>query len=201
MTNIIIGIDFDNTIVCYHDVFHKVAVERGLIPVTFSKNKEAIRDYLRKIDNEDAWTQMQGQVYGKEMDGAKAFPGVYLFFEKMRSENIKTVIISHKTKYPYLGPKYDLHQAATDWIQNSDLTVEDAFFLQTKEEKIAKIAACGCTHFIDDLPEILLHNAFPVNTRQMLFSPENDAKSMHKNMLVFYHWNQLIDYFVETVNA
>ncbi len=41
-----IGIDFDNTIACYDGVFHKAAIERGLIPDDLDSSKNAVRDYL-----------------------------------------------------------------------------------------------------------------------------------------------------------
>ena len=44
-----IGIDFDNTIVCYGKVFHKVAVEKGLIPEDMSPSKNNVREHLRRI--------------------------------------------------------------------------------------------------------------------------------------------------------
>ena len=43
-----IGIDFDNTIVSYDDLFHKIATEQKLIPENFPHSKLLIRDYLRK---------------------------------------------------------------------------------------------------------------------------------------------------------
>jgi hypothetical protein len=42
-----IGIDFDNTIVCYDEVFGRVAVEQGLVPPHAATSKTAIRDHLR----------------------------------------------------------------------------------------------------------------------------------------------------------
>ena len=44
-----IGIDFDNTIVCYDKVFHKVAIEKGLIPEDIPPSKNNVRDHLRRI--------------------------------------------------------------------------------------------------------------------------------------------------------
>ena len=35
----LIGVDFDNTIVCYDGLFHRVAVEQGLIPQKFPRVK------------------------------------------------------------------------------------------------------------------------------------------------------------------
>src|SRR3989338_3052680 len=146
MTQHVIGIDFDNTIVCYDDVFHLVAVERQLIPSRFPRKKEKIRNYLRMIDREDAWTEMQGYVYGRKMSLAKPFPGVIDFFKMVRQRNIPIYIISHKTRHPYLGPQYDLHQAAQEWIDRMQLNQSDVFFLESKKSKIEKIAECQCTH-------------------------------------------------------
>ena len=53
-----IGVDFDNTIVCYDQVFHQVALEQGLIPPTLPVSKGGVRDHLRSVNNEDAWTAM-----------------------------------------------------------------------------------------------------------------------------------------------
>ena len=58
----IIGLDFDNTIVSYDSLFHKVSVEQNLINEIFEVNKIKIRDYLRSVNKEDAWTEMQGYV-------------------------------------------------------------------------------------------------------------------------------------------
>ena len=50
--NLRVGIDFDNTIVCYDEIFHRVALERELIPRDTPKNKESVRDYLRQVGKE-----------------------------------------------------------------------------------------------------------------------------------------------------
>ena len=67
-----IGIDFDNTIVSYDALFHKVAREQGVVPPNTPANKLAVRDYLRQIGKEDLWTEMQGYVYGERMDEVRA---------------------------------------------------------------------------------------------------------------------------------
>ena len=175
----LIGLDFDNTIVSYDALFHKVAVEQALVPVDLPKSKLAVRDYLRKIDNETAWTEMQGYVYGTKMGDAAAYQGVIEFIKFARDKGISMAIVSHKTKYPFIGPKYDLHEAARSWVENilkSGVTnlidPDHVFFELTKEEKIARIADIGCDYFIDDLPEILLMPGFPKNAKGILFDPE-----------------------------
>src|SRR5262249_32927807 len=108
----IVGVDFDNTIVCYDNLFHSAARERNLIPSDIPRNKTAIRDFLRKNGQEDQWTELQGYVYGDGMRDAEAFHGVAAFFTECKAAGIVTYIISHKTRYPFLGPKYDLHESS-----------------------------------------------------------------------------------------
>ncbi len=175
----LIGLDFDNTIVSYDALFYKVAIEREMVPATTAVNKVAVRNYLRGIDKEDEWTEMQGYVYGKRMNEALPYPGAIEFMSLAKQLGHHLLIISHKTKYPFLGEKYDLHLSAKEWIKNhlwvdgkplfSDL---DYFFEVTKEDKINRITDCECDIFIDDLPEILLNESFPMNTDRILFDPE-----------------------------
>ena len=76
----IIGVDFDNTIVCYDEMFHKTAVEMGAAPADLEPSKEAVRNYLRECDQEHIWTEMQGYVYGVKIRESAPFSGVIDFF-------------------------------------------------------------------------------------------------------------------------
>jgi hypothetical protein len=176
-----IGVDFDNTIICYDKVFHSVAIEKGLIPVDLPPSKGGVRDYLRDAGREDEWTELQGYVYGTRLSDAMLYKGVPEFFRFCKSNNISVFVISHKTKYPYMGPKYDLHRSAHDWMEDqfffdSDrigLAEGNVFFELTKQEKINRIIQLECTHFIDDLPEFLNDTAFPQKTKKILFDPHD----------------------------
>jgi hypothetical protein len=176
-----IGVDFDNTIVCYDALFHRVAREKHLIPADVPVNKSDVRNYLRRVGNEDAWTEMQGYVYGARMAEAAPFPGVIEFFQSCRAAGIRLSIISHKTKHPFLGERYDLHAAATKWLEQEGfldparlgLPRESVFFELTKQAKLERIAALNCTHFIDDLPEFLAESAFSANALRILFDSNN----------------------------
>src|SRR5262249_19597851 len=112
-----IGIDFDNTIVSYDSVFHRVALEQGLIAPAVPATKAAVRQALRDQGREEDWIAMQGYVYGARMLDAEPFPGVLAFFRRAVAEGRDLAIISHKTSHPYRGPRYDLHQAAHDWLE------------------------------------------------------------------------------------
>ena len=198
-----IGIDFDNTIVSYDALFHKVALEQGLVPPETPVNKVAVRDHLRRIGQEDRWTEMQGYVYGARMDEALAYEGVIDFIRRAGTLGHQVIIISHKTRHPFLGPQYDLHTAARSWIEHhllwngqALLPDERIFFELTKQEKLARIAACGCDSFIDDLPEILLADGFPNQTARLLFDPEGHHGAFAADGLpVFRDWQQLIRHF------
>ena len=174
-----LGIDFDNTIVCYDDVFHREAQQRGLIPSAIPPTKTAVRDYLRSVDQEDAWTELQGYVYGPGISGATAFPGLHDALVAIHQRGIELCIVSHKTRFPVLGPRYDLHHAARGWLAeqqllgNHDIGLrqENVFFAETKQGKLDRIAQNGCTHFVDDLLEFLTEPGFPVNVQRILFDP------------------------------
>ena len=60
---------------------------------------------------------MQGYVYGARIDEAEIFPDVIRVMQRIRDAGHSLAIISHKTKYPYLGQQYDLHAAAHGWIK------------------------------------------------------------------------------------
>jgi transketolase len=177
--HMIIGIDFDNTVVCYDQVFRKVAFERGAIPESTPASKNAVRDYLRRVGREDLWTELQGYVYGARMEEACPFPGVFDFFDSCRVKGHSVFIISHRTRYPYLGEKYDLHKAARDWIATNGfhdphqiaLPRDNVFFETTKQDKLVRIIEKACTHFVDDLPEFLEDPGFPNTVQRILFDP------------------------------
>ena len=196
-----IGLDFDNTIVRYDDVFHRVALERGLIPADLPATKGSVRDYLRRAGREDAWTEMQGYVYGPRMKDAAMFPGVFDFLQFCRSREVITFIISHKTQKPYLGPEYDLHQAARDWIEaqgfydpaRGGLARDHVYFELTKDAKLKRIAATGCSAFIDDLPEFLAEPTFPAGVRKVLFNP-SDASNALSDQTPVRSWAEATDF-------
>ena len=198
-----IGVDFDNTLVCYDQVFHRAALEKGLIEPELPANKGAVRDYLRACDREDDWTELQGYVYGCAIQTAEPFPGAIEFFKNCKAVGIPTQIVSHKTRHPYKGEQYDLHQAARGWLNGqgfldpaiTGLSDEDAWFELTKESKLQRIGLQGCTHFIDDLPEFLAEPNFPEGVKRILFDPnDKHADGQFRRMT---SWQQIADYILD----
>jgi len=178
-----VGVDFDNTIVRYDSLFHRACFEKGLIPESVPKIKAEVRSYLCRIGREDTWTEMQGEVYGRRMSEAEPFPGVIEFFRACREAGVKLSIISHKTRYPYAGERYDFHEAALRWLEENrffdpsqiGLSRDQVYFELSKADKIARIAAAGCDLYIDDLPEILSDPTFPQAVQRVLFDPAEVA--------------------------
>ena len=72
----IIGFDFDNTIINYTKSFIYLSRKKKLVPEKNNKNKISIRNYLRKNNIEDEWTILQGEVYGKNIMRAEIYVGV-----------------------------------------------------------------------------------------------------------------------------
>jgi len=177
-----IGIDFDNTIVCYDAAFHRAARERGWIPADVTPTKDGVRNWLRAAGREDDWTELQGYIYGARMDLAAPFPGVCDFLRAAAEAGCAVDIVSHKTRHPYRGEKYDLHQAALGWLEAEGFFDDHTLRLNrsnvhlelTKDGKLARIGALSCDTFIDDLPELLGEPGFPADTSRVLFDP-NDA--------------------------
>jgi hypothetical protein len=181
MNDFILGLDFDNTIVTYDGVFHRVAREKGLIPANIGRSKDEVRDYLRSVGREDDWTSLQGEIYGARMELAAIYEGGTETIRGLSASGMKLRIISHKTKFPFLGPRYDLHEAARGFLVQQGmigarpaiLQPSDVFFELTIEDKLARIEAEKCAIFLDDLPEILNHPKFPKNVRRLLFDPQD----------------------------
>jgi hypothetical protein len=199
-----LGIDFDNTLVCYDEVFHRVAVEQGLVPADTTRTKDAVRDRLRAAGREEAWTELQGHVYGARLREAPAFPGALAFVAEALRRDVHVAIVSHKTRYPYRGPAVDLHAAARDWLAHQGcfdaarigLADDRVFFRETKEQKLEQIAAIGCSHFIDDLPEILLADGFPGFTEKLLFAPAGaPALASGSAMICMRSWAEIRAHF------
>ncbi|HEY4254758.1 MAG TPA: hypothetical protein VGM34_00235 [Chlamydiales bacterium] len=188
-----IGIDFDNTIVCYDDVFYKAALEQKLIPLELPPSKTSIRDYFRSAGKEDDWTRLQGYVYGTRMDLAHPFSGIDRFFKACHENKIKISIVSHKTRHPYMGPKYDLHAAAREWLLKQPFFNQEIslFFELTLLEKLDRIRQLQCDFFIDDLPELLSEPKFPEKTRKILFDPANFYQANTK-WQTLTSWDQML---------
>jgi thiamine kinase-like enzyme len=168
----VIGVDFDNTLVSYDELFERLAHERGLATST---GKKAIRDKIRQLpDGDIEWQELQGIAYGPRMSEAKLIEGVPEFFAACRQRDIPVHIISHKTEFSNYDPtRTNLRQAALQWMKAHGLPAAE--FGSTRAEKIAAIMRFGCTTFVDDLEETFLEPDFPAGVEKILFAPHGHA--------------------------
>jgi len=177
-----IGVDFDNTLACYDGVFHAIAMERGLIPTGLPSDKTSVRDYLRAQGQDPVFTELQGYVYGPGMQRVSPYPGARHVLRGLAAAGHDVFLISHKTRAPFVGPAYDLHEWAWRFLaQHALIDAPDAPFRSadicfelTREAKLARIAQRQCDVFLDDLPEVLAAPGFPPAARGILFDPEHN---------------------------
>ena len=192
----LLGLDFDNTLVRYDNLFHQLALEKDLIDESLVADKTVIRDYLRSQGQDEEFTLLQGEVYGLRILEAEPAEGMLDSLFKLHKSGCDMVLVSHKTKTPYKGPAYDLHKAAMSWLEQYgffadfglDWSRDQVFFEESKQNKANRIAALNCTHFIDDLPEIL--SLLPCdNISKILYNPNSNYDN--HNYLNLTSWREI----------
>mgnify|MGYP001447219046 CR=1 FL=1 len=196
-----IGIDFDNTIVDYDNSFYELALEKKLINKNIKKSKKSIRSFLKNEGKEDEFTILQGEVYGPRILKATPANECLNTIKKLNDLGANVFIVSHKTKTPYAGPKYDLHNAAKEWLNHylflsskgGNIKEDRIFFNTSKSEKISRIHYLKCNFFIDDLPEIL--DMVNPNIKRILYN-NNEEFYKSKYSFVSNKW-KLVGDFIE----
>ncbi len=199
----VVGIDFDNTLVTYDALMHEAALERGLIDVEVPANKRAVRDRLRlRPDGEIAWQQLQALAYGPLMSRARLIDGAEAFVRQCRARGWPLYVVSHKTEFAGCDTtRTNLRDAARTWMHANGffdpagigLSAAAVFFESTRAEKIARILALDCTHFIDDLEEVFHEPSFPDTTERLLLAA--GVTVVDERIRVMPDWPALCDYF------
>jgi hypothetical protein len=164
----IIGIDFDNTIIDYNPVFTKLL---DVFDIKDNQNnpKSCLKNYLISNYGEISWTKIQGLIYGPLSFEAKLFPGFVDFLQSFSDRKI--VIVSHRT-YKSTGFN-DINLIKYGYEIYEKLIVPlnfkiEIYFEETEQDKINRINSIGCNIFIDDLERVLL-SLFQVNKNIHLF--------------------------------
>lgn len=197
-----LGLDFDNTIACYDQVFSELAKAWQLVPSTFQGSKQQLRERLQHLaEGDTVWQRLQGQVYGAYMHQAECFAGLKAFLKACQERDITLFIVSHKTEFGHFDEdKVNLREAAQRWLHQeqligaelSPIPVHHVFFETTREEKIARIEALHCTHFVDDLLEVFTAPTFPETIQKIWFNPNNMSEAVEKPFLTHYpDWNSI----------
>lgn len=177
----IVGLDFDNTVIGYDEAIYRYAVGNGLCGCAVKKDKKAIRDAVRLLeDGEMKWRKLQAYIYGPGIGGGVLNRGAAGFAKKCVDQGIRVNIISHKTRFAASDETgTDLRESALSWMRTSGflkdagLSEKDVFFEDTRAEKIQRLICLKCTHFVDDLEETFHEPSFPENVVKILFSPHS----------------------------
>jgi len=139
-------------------------------------------------------------VYGLRILEAKPAEGMLSTLKLLQEKGIELFLVSHKTKTPYLGPSYNLHDAANGWLEKNGFFEErglnwsrnKVFLEETKDAKLKRIASLNCDAYIDDLPEILL--SLPNSIQKFLYAPFGMINSRNKKIIVVKRWGELIEH-------
>jgi hypothetical protein len=198
-----VGIDFDNTIVCYYDLLISIVTELNWLKPPVPNSKKELRDRLRLIEGGDRkWQQLQALIYGPRIKEARIFDGFREFLSHGYNKGLKCFIVSHKTQYAFRDDTgIDLQHAALELMKNNNLLGvgnslfkrSDIFFESTREEKIRRVIELGCTHFIDDLHEIFEHKEFPPDVKKILFNPVKSSEKT-QGLITLSSWNDISQY-------
>lgn len=189
----IVGFDFDNTIVNYDNVFFKIALKKKFISKNISKNKSAIKEHFFKRGKIKNWKILQSEVYGKQIFQAKPYKGFLKILKKLLYKKIEVKIISHKTLHPYYGEKINLHDLSKKWIKKN-IKIElrkkiKVYFEKTEKKKIQRIKKAKCDFFVDDLESIL--KQLPLKTKKILFSPKKKSAKSNAKFIIISSWHEL----------
>ncbi len=165
-----IGLDFDNTLVDYTDVFRTEAAALGLDAAALDKTE--IRDRLRARGpaGEIDWQKVQARVYGPGLANAPMMEGAAEFLRLSAEAGVELAVVSHKGRFAAQDPRgTDLREAASRWLaRHCPLIPSDRiFFEDERAAKLGRIASLGLTHFVDDLLEVLDDRAFPATVERL----------------------------------
>ena len=196
MTEKILGLDLDNTIVSYEPIFRMVAEERR-IPIPHEVSvKNALRDHYYRLGQPDEFTGIQGFCYGRGMVEAEPHSSFLASLERILASGWKVWVVSHRTRRPIFGEEADLHAAALNWLRRIGLLVPGPyriagiFLEETRLAKITRIRSLGCSVFVDDLLEVLQDQWFPRACRPLWFFPGHPP-SKECGIDLLSHWSDL----------
>ena len=191
-----LGLDFDNTLIDYDEVFYEIAFDKNLIPKNIGKTKVEVRKFLKDKGEEELFTLLQGEVYGSKINLAKQSTGMFETLKILKEQNIELFIVSHKTLYPYAGPKFDLHQSALKWLKLNNFfdtnqlnfKKENIYFELTIENKIKRIESIGIPHYVDDLTKIL--ELIKPTIKRLHYNPKADLSNIN-DIVTLRSWEEI----------
>ena len=153
-----IAFDLDNTILNYETSLYQLKLDRVELNEISANTKVDFKLRVIAEFGEDYWTELQGFLYTKYVAYAQVDPQFLELLNYLESNQWQTSIISHKTEFPYLGPKLNMRDCARDRLEVAGikkLLTDGVHFFDTKKEKVEYINLVKPNIYIDDLVEIL----------------------------------------------
>lgn len=163
-----IGLDLDNTLIDYRRAIYAASHATLGLSIPDTASKEAMKEHVISARGKQAWTELQGRIYGDFSRYSSLYPGLKAWLTLVSSRSLDVIVVSHKTELPILGEPYRLREFALENMErlglfavSSPISGGEVYFCDTKPLKIEAIVDRGVDFFIDDLPEILA--ALPSN--------------------------------------
>ncbi len=201
MRDLVIGLDFDNTLIDYDQLFVELALEAGLTGIRPAMTKRELRDTVRLLpDGDIEWQKLQAMAYGLMIGRAKVARGATEFIAKCRQHGTSLKIISHKTRRAAHDPaQCDLWQTAMEFMRRhrffdpEGLGFQglDVFFEVTRQDKVRRITSLGCHIFVDDLEETFAEPGFPPGVMKVLFAARGPFTG--RDLVVARSWQEAGD--------
>ncbi len=146
-------------------------------------NKNHVKKQIVNEFGEDKWTECQGKLYSQYLEFATPFPGVIETIQNFKKMGSSLNIVSHKTKFPYVGEKVNLIDKSNEWIKNNLVDTENKplfeekqiWFTESIKHKISTILKIEATIFIDDLKHVL--DELPEQIEGIWFNPDNGSEN------------------------
>ena len=128
-----IGFDLDNTIIFYDACFAELGKE--MLPGSNEKlfSKTTLKRYLHDLNRHEDFTKIQGKAYGEYIHLAQIYDGFLPFLYELKLNGHECFIISHKTKYPISGTKFNLHEASMNFDDLDEIFNHPLFPAYTKK--------------------------------------------------------------------
>lgn len=163
-----VGIDIDNTSIDYSLSFTRKAQDLTGVSLPRNMSKRDVQSFVVKTRGEELWTQIQGSVYSESPLKAEVSEGLREFLAIANIQQASVVFVSHKTRFPIVGPKVDLRKPVLDFMRLEKL-IEPApnnskvVFCESPNEKLEVIRESNFDFFIDDLVSII--DKIPLSTQ------------------------------------
>lgn len=179
-----VAFDLDNTIFDYETSLLQLKLDRAELNTLSASNKTDFKLQVITEFGEDYWTELQGFLYTEYVAYSRIDPEFIDLLNYLKVNKWQTSIISHKTEFPYMGPKLNMRECALKRLEVAGiekLLTDGVHFFGTKQAKVNYINAVKPNIYIDDLEEILDLISSDI-TRLLFISTSQESTSKYSRI-------------------